>query len=147
MRVGRLGAVLAVCAGLAVAAGCGSAEDYSTADVENGKTQFANLCSSCHTLDDSGRPPSQIGPNLDDAFRASRQVGMHEDQCAGGVQRWIREAQPPMPRDLVQGQDAIDVAAYVASVAGQSEESAVGPPITTPEVPEQSRYKKPDDEE
>jgi hypothetical protein len=27
-------------------------------------------------------------------------------------------AAPPMPADIVEGQDAVDVAAYVASVAG-----------------------------
>ena len=51
-RPRRLMAVLAIGAGLALAAGCGNASD--TADINNGKTKFANLCSSCHTLAASG---------------------------------------------------------------------------------------------
>jgi hypothetical protein len=34
------------------------------------------------------------------------------------VRQQIDEADPPMPRHLVTGDDARDVAAYVASVAG-----------------------------
>ena len=99
-----------------------------------------NLCASCHTLADAGTPPSQIGPNLDDAFRASRQVGMHDDQFAGVVKRWIDIAQQPMPRHLVSGQDKENVAAYIARVAGTQPDSAVVPaPPPTPEVPNPSR--------
>ena len=86
--------------------------------MDNGKTQFANLCASCHTLAASGTPPSNIGPNLDDSFRASRQAGIEDSQFSGVVQRWITEAQKPMPRDLVTGQDAVDVAAYIAAGRG-----------------------------
>ena len=137
----RLAAVLAVGGGLALAAGCGSGTGV-TGDVENGKTQFANLCASCHTLAASGKPPSNIGPNLDDSFRASRQAGIDDAQFQGVVHRWIDEAQKPMPRDLVTGQDAQDVAAYVASVAATGEaadESVIFKAETTPEVPNPPR--------
>ncbi|HMN98420.1 MAG TPA: c-type cytochrome [Miltoncostaeaceae bacterium] len=139
-RARRLAAVLAVGGGLALAAGCGSSND--TADLDNGKTQFANLCASCHTLAASGKPPSNVGPNLDDSFRASRQAGIDDEQFSGVVRRWITEAQKPMPRDLVTGQDAIDVAGYVASVAATGEaadESVIFKAQTTPEVPDPSR--------
>jgi mono/diheme cytochrome c family protein len=141
-RARRLAAALAIGGGLVIAAGCGSAIDTSQADVENGKTQFANLCASCHTLADSGKPPSNVGPNLDDSFRASRQAGIHDDQFAGVVRRWIAEAQKPMPRDLVTGQDAADVAAYVAAVAATGEaadQSDVFKAETTPQVPDPPR--------
>jgi len=120
----RVAALLALGLGGLAVAGCGGNQGAS-ADVAAGKTTFSNLCSSCHTLADSGKPPATVGPNLDDAFRASRQVGISEDQFAGVVRRWISIAQMPMPRNLVKGKDADNVAAYVASVAGRSPDSAV----------------------
>jgi mono/diheme cytochrome c family protein len=130
-------------AGVLVASGCGG-DDFADADLEAGEQTFATLCSSCHTLEAAGTPPSTIGPNLDDSFRASRQVGMSEEQFAGVVKRWIKIAQKPMPRDLVVGEDARDVSAYIASVAGTSEESSVQPPTSTPEVPDVSRQEQMD---
>jgi mono/diheme cytochrome c family protein len=145
MHLGRIAAVLALGAGVLTATGCGgSGED---ADVAAGKQTFVNLCSSCHTLDDSGRPPSAVGPDLDDAFRAARQVDMHEDQFAGVVERWIEIAQPPMPRNLVEGQDKKNVAAYIAQVAGTTPESSARPAQTTPEVPKESRQLQHDDDQ
>ncbi len=126
--------------GLLIAAGCGG-QDSLSGDPEAGKELFvgAGGCAGCHTLADSGAPPSVIGPNLDDSFRAARQAGFDEEQFAGVVLRWIREAQQPMPRDLVVGQDAKDVAAYVASVAGREPDSGVFKIETTPEVPDPPR--------
>ncbi len=135
-RRGRV-ALAAIALGCGVTlAGCAG----SGGDAEAGKKKFA-ACAGCHTLEDAGATgssnPATGGPNLDDAFRQARQAGMPESQFAGVVHRWIQEAQPPMPRDLVTGQDAKDVAAYVASVAGKSPDSAVVPagketPAVTP---------------
>lgn len=142
-RAARIAAAVGVGAAALWAAGCG-ATDFSSADLEAGKTAFA-ACASCHSLADAGATGSAsgsptAGPDLDDAFRASRQVGIHDDQFAGVVHRWIRFAQPPMPRDMVEGQDAINVAAYVASVAGTSEESVVRKAAPEPpEAPEPPR--------
>lgn len=134
----RAGAALALALAVAGLAGCGSAPDFSSADVANGKTMFAG-CGSCHTLADAGTTGA-VGPNLDDSFRAARQAGMHSDQFAGVVHRWIKIAQPPMPRNIVTGQDAIDVAAYVASVAGRSADSTVRKaPPETPQAPADDR--------
>ena len=47
-----------------------------------------------------------------------------------------RDAQKPMPRDLVKGQDAANVAAYIASVAGTTPESAIFPATDDPRGPE-----------
>jgi mono/diheme cytochrome c family protein len=136
VRHGRVAAALALAAGALALAGCGGSEG----DPEAGKQTFVNLCSSCHTLQAAGTPPSAIGPDLDDSFRAARQVGMHEDQFAGVVERWIEIAQLPMPRNLVTGQDKADVAAYIASVAGTQPDSTVRPaPPPTPEVPNPPR--------
>jgi cytochrome c len=135
----RLVAALGLGAGALALAGCtGSGDDFANADLEAGKTAFAS-CGACHTLADAGSTGSDAsnpnaGPNLDDAFRAAREAGMDEDQFAGVVKRWIAIAQPPMPRDIVTGQDAINVSAYVASVAGRDDESEVR--AATPEPPQ-----------
>ena len=93
-------------------------------DATAGKTKFVAACGYCHTLADANSK-GQTGPNLDDAFRGSREQGWNESQFRGVVREWIEIAEPPMPRDAVKGQDAEDVAAYVASVAGKNPESAV----------------------
>ncbi len=134
---GRLAAVVAVGVASVGLTACGDSGE--PADLAAGKTTFVSLCASCHTLDDSGAPAAFIGPNLDDSWRASRQAGIDDSQFAGTIERWIRVAQKPMPRDLVTGQDAKNVAAYIASVAGTSPESGVFPAQETPEVPNPPR--------
>lgn len=134
----RLAAAVALGAAALALAGCGG-DDFADADLAAGEQVFAQSCAACHTLDAAGTPPSQIGPNLDDSFRAARQVGMAEAQFAGVVQRWIKIAQKPMPRDIVVGEDARNVAAYIASVAGMDDQSAIRPAPETPEVPADDR--------
>ena len=134
---GRLAAVLAVGLGAAGLTACGGSAE--TADLVAGKQTFVNLCSSCHTLAEAGTKPAFIGPNMDDSWRASRQVGIADSQFAGTIERWIRIAQKPMPRNIVEGQDAKNVAAYIASVAGLSPDSGVYPATSTPEVPSPPR--------
>lgn len=134
---GRLAAVIALGLGSVGLTACGGSSE--PVDVAAGKTTFVSACASCHTLEASGAPPAVIGPNLDDSWRASREAGFEDSQFAGTIERWIRMAQKPMPRNLVQGQDARNVAAYIASVAGKSPESAVFPAQSTPEVPNPPR--------
>jgi mono/diheme cytochrome c family protein len=139
-RTAGVAAALALGLGVMAAAGCGGDPGTESADLEAGKTTFTAACSSCHTLEAAGTPASNIGPNLDDAFRAARQVGMDEDQFAGVVEKWVSIAQQPMPRDLVTGQDKTNVAAYIASVAGTSPDSAVRPAPPWPgEAPDPAR--------
>jgi mono/diheme cytochrome c family protein len=59
------------------------------------------------------------GPNLDDAFAGSKKQGFKLSTIENVVLDQIREANPPMPKNLVRGQDALDVSAYVAAVSGQ----------------------------
>lgn len=108
------------------AAGTGGIEEGGS--VANGKQLFAERCASCHALADAGSQ-STVGPNLDDAFAGVRQQGFREDAIANVVADQIKYAVPPMPQDLVRGEDVNDVAAYVASVAGTkgfSEEAGGG---------------------
>jgi mono/diheme cytochrome c family protein len=109
-------AVLLMAAGLAACGGSGVSAP-GQADLANGKKQFQQKCGSCHILQDAGTPGT-LGPNLDSAYAGSRIAGLKQSSFEALVRQQIDEADPPMPRDLVSGDDARDVAAYVASVAG-----------------------------
>ena len=124
-HTGRKPAALAaaVAAAALLAAGCG--ETAGTGDRAKGKELFIAKCGSCHTLADAGTK-GQIGPNLDDAFADSRRVGLGESTFVQVVRGQIAypiaktsTGAPGMPENLVAGQDADDVAGYVASVAGK----------------------------
>jgi mono/diheme cytochrome c family protein len=143
-RVGALGAGLAAVALLA--AGCGTGGVASAGqppDTQSGQQLFTASCGSCHTLSAAGTSGT-IGPNLDNAFAADVKQGYPQSSIENVVLDQIRlgsgplatyttikngkgfTPQTPMPADIVKGQDAIDVAAYVASVAGQGGFSAGG---------------------
>ncbi|HEX4759473.1 MAG TPA: c-type cytochrome [Thermoleophilaceae bacterium] len=98
-------------------AGCGRQHD---ADLANGKALFVQKCASCHTLKRANASGVQ-GPNLDDAFSAARAAGMTAATVRGVVRHQISNARRDsiMPRNLVTGNDANDVASYVGAVAGQ----------------------------
>lgn len=112
-------AAAAVAAGAAaLATGCGTGGPGFGGDVGNGKQLFLGQgqCAGCHVLADAGSKGT-IGPNLDDAFATSRAQGFEESGIQQVVLDQIRLAQFGMPRNLVTGQDAVDVAAYVAQCA------------------------------
>jgi mono/diheme cytochrome c family protein len=117
------------------AAGCGTGGPVKTGDVTKGKALFLGKgrCAGCHALAAAGSV-SNVGPNLDDAFAAVRPPGQDthfaESTIRNLVLDQIRVAAPPMPANLVRGQDAADVAAFVASVAGTktSGATAASPP-------------------
>ena len=132
--------VIAVGAGLGLAA-CGDTVGYSegSGDRIRGKELFVSGCGSCHVLRDAGTTGA-IGPDLDFAFVQSRVDGLGEDTIQQVVRGQIAypvvdpptEA-PGMPADIFEGQDAEDVATYVASVAGLD---ANGQPIDPANPPE-----------
>jgi mono/diheme cytochrome c family protein len=104
-------------------AGCGGGAEttgFSSADPANGKELFSKTCGSCHTLADAATN-SQVGPNLDNAFGYACEQGFDKDTffdiVRGQIDLPARDGQ--MPPDLVTGQDAVDVAAYVATAAGK----------------------------
>jgi cbb3-type cytochrome c oxidase subunit III len=126
--------LLAALAGLAVALGlaaCGTGGKVSAStDQQNGKKLFQQKCAGCHSLAAVGSS-STIGPNLDDAFAQARADGFKESAIANIVHDQIRFAgqystaqnnpnylKANMPTNLVTGQDAEDVAAFVAANAG-----------------------------
>jgi plastocyanin len=102
-----------------------------TTDVVNGKQLFVAKCGACHTLARAGTT-GVVGPNLDQAFQEPRRMGFGKSAVEGMVQHQIaypprrppidpqtHKPLPAMPANLVTGDDAADVAAYVAQSAGQ----------------------------
>jgi mono/diheme cytochrome c family protein len=112
-------AVLAIAASL-VAGGCGGVEGAGTGgDAAAGKQLFVQDCGGCHTLEDAGTTGT-IGPNLDDSAVGTRVSGFEPSSFEAMVREQIANPDPrgKMPAGIVTGQDALNVAAYVARVAG-----------------------------
>jgi mono/diheme cytochrome c family protein len=118
-RRGALSSVIATALCAVALSGCGGTGVASPASVDltKGKQLFTNDCGTCHKLADAGTPGT-VGPDLDDAYYADRVVGMKDSSFEALVRAQIDLADPPMPRHIVTGSDADDVAAYVAKVAG-----------------------------
>jgi mono/diheme cytochrome c family protein len=143
-RVYRLSACLtAAVASSLVGLGCGGGNDSATVNQASspngapeppakeqplspaelhGRALFVQNCGSCHTLDAAGTI-GQIGPNLGDIplteadVRKAIRIGGGPESHGGGGRSGN------MPRNLVTGKDARDVAACV---------SASGPGAGTP---------------
>jgi mono/diheme cytochrome c family protein len=140
-RNGRVGisglglAAVAIVVLLASGCGYGGVETASShADLTNGQKLFMTKgCGGCHTLQAAGSQ-GVVGPNLDNAFAGVRIEGFSTQDIENVVLDQIRlgsgpvatytnpekgitglKAQTPMPANLATGQDALDIAAYVAS--------------------------------
>ena len=104
------------------AAGCGGVGN--DADLVAGKQLFVKKCGSCHMLNRAGTKGT-TGPNLDQAFQRAEKDGFGETAIRGVIKKQIeypnrdKAAGGIMPAKLVTGQDADNVAAYVASVVAQ----------------------------
>jgi plastocyanin len=115
------GAVLAVLAALALGiAGC-SVKGEDDANLIAGKKAFVAKCGSCHTLA-RAETKGLVGPNLDEAFRASLNEGADRATVRGVVEKQIQIPNPEgaMPKNLVSGSTAKDVASYVSRVVDKS---------------------------
>jgi plastocyanin len=130
--MGRLRlAVLAAAALLVVgASGCQLKEGGQ--NLVAGKQNFVAKCGSCHVLKRAGTT-GVTGPNLDEAFQRARADGFGQSTFEGIVYRQIlqpaRTAQTDpatgkdgaqMPAKLYTGEEAQDVAAYVAGAVGKA---------------------------
>lgn len=119
-------AVLAGGAFIALAsAACGGSAGERKADLVAGKQQFVEKCAACHTLARAGTQGTS-GPNLDEAFRQGLAEGFGRDGIEGAVYAQIDnpsrlDPDNPayMPPDLVTGDAARDVSAYVAEVVAR----------------------------
>jgi len=97
----------------------GGTEQPLSPSEQHGRELFVQHCGSCHTFDAAGTI-GQIGPQLDDIaineadiLHAIRTGGGRHSHGAGGKTG-------NMPRNLVTGKDAQDVAAFVAANASGS---------------------------
>jgi mono/diheme cytochrome c family protein len=137
---GLLICVLAGGVALVLAAGCGGsgsdtvAQQTATAGApeapnpeqplspaeSHGRDLFVQHCGSCHTFDAAGTV-GQIGPNLEDIAVNEADV-LHAIRTGGGRHTKGQGTGPSgnMPRNLVTGKDAQDVAAFVAANASGS---------------------------
>jgi uncharacterized cupredoxin-like copper-binding protein len=114
-----------LCTGAAVIAALGgcNAKEGQNADLVSGKKLFVQKCGSCHVLAHAGTKGT-IGPNLDEAFQQSVKDGFGDSAIRALVHEQIQIARDPkyggvMPQNLVRGQQAWDVASYVAQVVAK----------------------------
>ena len=118
-------------AGVAALSGCGQEASRPNDNLVNGKQLFVQKCGSCHTLARAGTKGT-VGPNLDDAFRQALVDGMGRSTVRGVVEHQIlypynlknQTTGTQMPPKLVEGEDASDVAAYVAQVSAKNGKDA-----------------------
>jgi cbb3-type cytochrome c oxidase subunit III len=106
-----------------VAVGCGTVgrTEEGEGSATAGRQLFVENCGSCHVLEAAGTQGT-IGPNLDDAFAEVRREGWQESTVRDVVRGQIAypvvdppTGEPGMPANLVTGEDADDVAAFVAA--------------------------------
>src|SRR5215212_5329793 len=127
------GMALTVCAAGAIAFASGGCASLSSRgdNLANGKQLFVAKCGACHVLNRAGTK-GVTGPNLDMAFQRARADGFGQTTFKGIVHRQIQQPNrfaqvdpatgqvlPLMPAGLVTGEDAEDVAAYVAQAVSQ----------------------------
>lgn len=125
---------LAALAGAAVVSlGLGACQIADDGDnLANGKEAFVAKCGSCHVLERAGTT-GVTGPNLDESFARALADGMKRTTVEGVVRAQIsdpnidNQTDPAtgkdagfMPADLVKGETAEDVAAYVAYAAARA---------------------------
>ena len=119
----------ALLAGVALVSLTGCQLNDDGDNLVNGKTLFVGKCGACHTLARADAK-GMVGPNLDEAWQRSEHDGLGRSTFEGIVHRQILQPNQnpsvdpatgkevaPMPAKVVTGEDAQDVAAYVASAA------------------------------
>jgi plastocyanin len=122
-----LAAVAAIGAVVAVSACSTEPDGGASADVIKGKQLFVAKCGACHVLD-RAQTKGTTGPNLDQAFQQALKDGMKRSGIRGAVHGWILHPNRNgvMPAKVVTGDDAYDVAAYVArSVAAGGKDTGL----------------------
>lgn len=82
-----------------------------TASEASGRTLFARNCSTCHTLR-AANGVGRVGPNLD-------QLRPPKGLVLNAIKLGRARGQGQMPAQLLDGQDAEDVANFVAASAGR----------------------------
>jgi mono/diheme cytochrome c family protein len=83
---------------------------------ERGRNIFAERCATCHTLA-AAHAVGKVGPNLDQLVGGLDPKGQ-KPFILSAIKQGRAQGRGQMPAGLVDGQDAQDVAAFVAAVAG-----------------------------
>lgn len=112
-------AVVVFGVGIPVAVGIAGADQASegpsglqlTAAEQEGRERFNEVCSQCHTLA-AANAVGTVGPNLD-VMRPPKELVLN------AIEEGRARGQGQMPADLVQGEEAEHVAAFVAKTAGR----------------------------
>jgi hypothetical protein len=95
-----------------------------TAAMQSGRELFAEHCAVCHTLA-ADNAVGKVGPNLD-ALKPTKSLTLHTiaNGClqaqVGKDYSTICLGYGTMPADIVEGQEAQDVADFVSKVAGHT---------------------------
>ena len=114
-RIGLSAPLLGALAALALStAGC-AVKSGENANVILGKQVFVAKCGACHTLA-RANTKGIVGPNLDEAFRASVNEGLGRGSVRGAVEEQVKIPNPQgaMPKDLATGATLRDIATYVS---------------------------------
>jgi mono/diheme cytochrome c family protein len=83
-----------------------------TAAEKHGRELFGERCANCHTLE-AAHAVAQVGPNLDN-LRPPKNLVLN------AIENGRAQGNGNMAADLVEGEDAQDVAAFVAKAVGQT---------------------------
>jgi mono/diheme cytochrome c family protein len=133
LRLHGLSLFVLVGAALLLAGCSGRTVDLKSADTNQGKPLFVTNCGACHALADAATVGA-VGPDLDDAFRAARSKtggGFDESTFFQITLDQMRLAAPPMPHfdeppQKLPEEQLVDIAAYVAKVAGKPVQAQQG---------------------
>jgi mono/diheme cytochrome c family protein len=110
-----LAAIVVVIATVAIAKEGASTSSDRIADTdESARELFVTNCGSCHTLAAAGTD-GVVGPNLDELLGAGTAEG-NEPRVLGAIEDGINGR---MPAGILAGQQAEEVAAFVAENTGQ----------------------------
>ena len=115
----RIGLLCGVGGMLMISAGC-SVKQGENPNLIAGKQQFVARCGSCHTLARAGTKGT-VGPNLDEAFRATVEEGGGRTTIRSVVEGQVAYPNPAgvMPKDLASGAVLKDIASYIAQSAAK----------------------------
>jgi mono/diheme cytochrome c family protein len=86
----------------------------------SGRTTFAKYCATCHTLKASNAV-GKVGPNLDVLIGGINGTKQQRSLILDAIKNGRAQGRGQMPAGVVDGQDAQNVASYVAAVAGRSQ--------------------------